>query len=176
MTEQDSDTSLPFPDPFLPTSKDLLLDGDLETYLSQTSLPTWNTNGHVYVSVHTVCCAVLSHSVVSYSLRPHGTVATRLLCPQGFFRQEYWYGLPCPPPEDLPNPGIEPRPPALQADCLPSEPSGKPKNTGVGSQSLLQGIFPTQELNWGVMHFRWILYQMSYWRSPSLCATILESF
>ena len=43
------------------------------------------------------------------------------------------------------NPGIEPRPPALQVDSLPSEPPGKPKNTGVGSPFLLQGNFPTQE-------------------------------
>jgi len=49
----------------------------------------------------------------------------------------------------LPNPGIEPRSPTLQADSLPSEPSGKPKNSGVGSLSLLQQIFPTQELNQG---------------------------
>ena len=41
-------------------------------------------------------------------------------------------------PGDLPSPGIEPRPPALQADSLPSEPPGKPRNTGVGSLSLLQ--------------------------------------
>ena len=50
----------------------------------------------------------------------------RLLFPWGFSRKEYQTGLPCPPPGDLPNPGIEPRSPALQADCLPSEPPGKP--------------------------------------------------
>ena len=44
----------------------------------------------------------------------------------GFSRQEYWSGLPCPPPGDLPNPGIEPRFPALQADSLLSEPVGLP--------------------------------------------------
>ena len=43
----------------------------------------------------------------------------------GFSRQEHWSGLPCPPPGDLPNPGIEPRSPTLQADSLPSEPPGK---------------------------------------------------
>ena len=41
-------------------------------------------------------------------------------------RQEYWSGLPFPSPGDLPNPGIETRSPALQADSLPSEPPGKP--------------------------------------------------
>ena len=42
----------------------------------------------------------------------------------GFSKQEYWSGLPFPPPGDLPNPGIEPRSPALQADSLPSETPG----------------------------------------------------
>ena len=50
---------------------------------------------------------------------------TRLLCPWGFSRQEYLSKLPCPPPEDLPNPGIEPRSPALQVDSLSSESPGK---------------------------------------------------
>ena len=50
-------------------------------------------------------------------------------------------------PEDLPNPGMEPGSPALQADSLPSEPPGKLKNAGGGSLSLFQGIFLTQELN-----------------------------
>ena len=47
----------------------------------------------------------------------------------GFSRQEYWSGLPFPSPEDLPDPGIEPGSPALQADALPSEPPGKPYMT-----------------------------------------------
>ena len=42
----------------------------------------------------------------------------------GYPRQEYWSGLPFPSPGDLPDPGIEPRSPALQADALPSEPPG----------------------------------------------------
>ena len=44
----------------------------------------------------------------------------------GFSRQEYWSGLPFPSPGDVPDPGIEPRSPALQADTLTSEPPGKP--------------------------------------------------
>ena len=65
---------------------------------------------------------------------------------RGFSRQEYWSGLPCLPPGDLPNPMTEPRSPALLAGgFFTTEPPGKPKNTGVGSLSLLQGIFPTQE-------------------------------
>ena len=45
----------------------------------------------------------------------------------GFSRQEYWSGLPFPSPGDLPDPGIEPGAPALQADSLLSEPPGKLK-------------------------------------------------
>ena len=67
---------------------------------------------------------------------------------------------------NLPDPGIELRSPALQVDSLPSESPGNPKNTGVGSLSLLQGIFPTQESNWGLLHCRQILYQLSYQGSP----------
>ena len=67
---------------------------------------------------------------------------------------------------DLPNPGIEPMSPALQVDSLPPEPPGKPKNTAVGSLKLLQGIFPTQESNQGLLHCRMILYQLSYPQLP----------
>ena len=44
----------------------------------------------------------------------------------GIFQAKYWSGLPFPSPEDLPDPGIEPGSPELQADALPSEPAGKP--------------------------------------------------
>ena len=64
-----------------------------------------------------------------------------------FSTLEYWSGYPFPSPGDLPNPGIEPRSPALRVDSLPAELPGKPKKTGVGSLSLLQGIFLTQESN-----------------------------
>ena len=60
------------------------------------------------------------------TLQPHG-VAHQAPLSMGFSRQEYWSGLPFPSPGDLPDLGIEPGSPALQADCLPSEPSGKPK-------------------------------------------------
>ena len=52
------------------------------------------------------------------------------------------------------------RSPALQVDSLPDEPPGKPRNTGMGSLSLLQRILLTQELNRGLLHCRWILYQL----------------
>ena len=51
----------------------------------------------------TSVCAVLSHWVLSSSLWPHGLWPARPLCPRGFSRQEYWSGLPCPPPGHFPN-------------------------------------------------------------------------
>ena len=60
-------------------------------------------------------------------------------------------GSPFPSPGDLPNLGIKPRSPKLQADSLPAEQQGKLKNTGVGSLSFLQQIFPTQKSNHGVV-------------------------
>ena len=62
--------------------------------------------------------SVLIRSVMSDSSQSHGLQSARLLCPQGFSRQEYWRRLPCPPPGDLPNPGTEPRSPALWADSI----------------------------------------------------------
>ena len=67
--------------------------------------------------------------------------------------------------------------PALQVDSLPAKPQGKPKNTGVGSLSVLQRIFPTQESNWGLLHCRWILYQLSYLQFSSIaqsCPTLCD--
>ena len=62
----------------------------------------------------------------------------------GFSGQGYWRGLPFPSPEDLPDPGIEPRSPALQADSLPSEPIGKLWLKGIW----LRGIRKTS--SWGL--------------------------
>ena len=80
-----------------------------------------------------LCCAVLSHSVVSDSLWLHGLQPTRLLSPWGFSRQEYWSVLPCPPSGDLPNPGIKPRSLVLQVDSLTSETPRKPSSIRVFS-------------------------------------------
>ena len=55
------------------------------------------------------------------------TVAHRAPLSMEFFRQEYWSGFPCPPPGDLPNPGIEPPSPALQADSLLLSHQGSPQ-------------------------------------------------
>ena len=83
----------------------------------------------------------------------------------GFSRQGCWSRLPCPPPGDLPKPRIKSK---SASRFFTIEPSGKPKNTRVGSLALLQGIFPTQKSIWGLLHCRQILYQLSYQGSPNL--------
>ena len=102
----------------------------------------------------TQSCLTLCHPM-DYTV--HGILQARIL---------EWAAIPS--PGDLPNPGIKHRSPALQADSLPAEPQGKPKNTGMGDLSLLQHIFSTQELNQCLLHCRRILYQLSYQRSPSV--------
>ena len=59
---------------------------------------------------------------------------------------------------------------------LPAEPPGKYKNIGVGTLCLLQPIFLTQELNWGLLHCRWVLYQLSYEGRPLPVSTYLMIF
>ena len=80
----------------------------------------------IYFNLLQLDVCVLTSLVMSSSLCPHGRQPARLLCPWGLSRQEYQSGLPYSPPGALPNPGIEPRSPTLQADSLPSEPPGKP--------------------------------------------------
>ena len=110
-----------------------------------------------YLFTQVLCCAQsLSH--VPLSVTPW-TVAHQASLSMGFSRQEYWSGLPWPPPGDFSNLGIKPRSPTIQADSLLSEPPGKPKNTGMGSLSLLYGIFATQIRT---EYFRGILNQLSY--------------
>ena len=72
------------------------------------------------------CNPCVSCLVVSDSLRPPWTIARQAPLSMGFSRQEYWSGSLFPSPGDLPNPGIYSWSSTLQADSLPSEPSGKP--------------------------------------------------
>ena len=69
-----------------------------------------------------MCACVLSR--VQLFATPW-TVALQVPLSMGFSRQEYWSGLPFPPSEDLPNPGIKPRSPALQVVSLPDGPQGR---------------------------------------------------
>ena len=66
--------------------------------------------------------------------------------------------------------------PALQVDSLLAEPQEKPRNTGVGSLFLLQGIFLTQESNQGLLNCRQILYQLSYQGSPLMERSLANTF
>ena len=77
----------------------------------------------LFSSLHKVKVKSLSRVRLSATL---WTVAHQAPLSMGFSRQEQWIGLPFPSPGDLPNPGIEPRSPILQADGLSSEPPGKP--------------------------------------------------
>ena len=94
------------------------------------------------------CCMLSCSNHVQLFAIPW-TVAHQAPLSMGFSRQEYWSGLRCPPPGDLPDPGIEPTSPVLQADSLPSEPPGQGLNllssTGVGYPD-----FPLQgNVQWG---------------------------
>ena len=101
-----------------------------EKYFSDFHLGTWDQEGHSdRRSYYITYLYVLSMLLVTQSCpticNPR-TVARQAPLDMEFSRQEYWSGLPFPSPGDLPNPGIEPRSPALQADSLPSEPLGEP--------------------------------------------------
>ena len=78
----------------------------------------------VCVCVCMCVCKSLSHVALFVTL---WTVACQSPLSMGFSRQEYWSGLPFPSSGDLPNPGTEPMSPALQANSLPTELLGKPK-------------------------------------------------
>ena len=90
---------------------------------------------YVYINIHV--SHIFMHAVpwCSYSLshvqlfETPWTVACQAPLSWGFSRQEYWSGLPCASPGDLPNPRIEPRSPELQVDSLLSEPPGKHSHT-----------------------------------------------
>ena len=72
-------------------------------------------------------CCVLSHFSCVQLFATPWIIAHQAPLSMWFSRQEYWSGLPCPFPGDLPDPGIEYRSPTLQADSLPFKPPGKPK-------------------------------------------------
>ena len=73
----------------------------------------------------TILCVLSHFSRVQLFVTPC-TISFQALLSMGFSRQEYWSELLCPPPGDLPDPGIEPTSPSLRTDSLPLEPPGKP--------------------------------------------------
>ena len=93
-----------------------------------------------------MCCAwLLSH--VRLFATPW-TVPTRLLCPWGFSRQNYWSELPCSLLGDLPYPGIKPRSPTLQTDSLPFEPPGKPRILEWAAYPFSRGFSRPNDQTW----------------------------
>ena len=86
------------------------------------------------ISMHLItrvcACSVICH--VQHFVTPW-TVVCQAPLSMEFSRQEYWSGLPFPPPDDLPNPGIEPVFPALADGFFTTEPSGKPLNLIINS-------------------------------------------
>ena len=92
-------------------------------------LPVWYSVAHfIFPEMVTVLCCAYLLSHIWLSATPW-TVARQAPLSMGFSRPEYWSGMSCPPSGDLPSPGIEPRPPTLQADSLLSEPWVKPQNS-----------------------------------------------
>ena len=73
-----------------------------------------------------LCASLCVQSLCLWLFATLGTVVHQAPLSLGFSRQKHWHGLPCPPPGDLSDPGIKLVSPALQADCLPTEPPGKP--------------------------------------------------
>ena len=108
------------------------------------------------------CTESESLSVISDSLQPHGLYSPWNSPSQNTVVGSLSFSRGSSQPRSP-----KPTSPALQVASLPSELLGKPKNTGVGSLSLLQWIFQTQELNWDLQNCRWILYQLSYQGSPT---------
>ena len=92
----------------------------------------------------------ISHSVMSDSATPWA-VAHQAPLSMRSFRQEYWSGLPFPSPGDLPNPGIEPRSPGLQADSLPLSYQGSHSILG---QMLYNFKGSSQEVVWATPFYR----------------------
>ena len=116
--------------------------GWLEVFFTEIRTEEFSFRDIVHVCLVTSVCVQLFVTPWAIARQTHLSM--------GFSREEYWSGLPCPPPGDLPSPGIESMSPALQVDSLPFEPPGKPMNTTEVFLSFLQGIFPTQESNWGL--------------------------
>ena len=129
---------------------------------------TWHQFKWVFFPQHgylsPCCCFIVKLCPILVTL---WTVAGKAPLSMGFSRPEYRSGQPFPSPGDFSQPRDRTEVShTLQADSLPAEPQGKPKNIGVSSLSLLQRIFPTKESNQCLLHCRCILYQPSYEGSP----------
>ena len=109
-----------------------------------------------------------------------GTVAHQAPLSLAFSRREHWSGLPCPPPGDLPNPGIEPRSPKFQVNSLPSEPPGEPGSIGRPAPSGRDKVRPDGALDlyfcfteWSRQKIKTISSVFAFWSPPSPSTKIL---
>ena len=125
--------------------------------------------------------SLLSYSVVSDSLQPRGLQSARLLCPWDSPGKNTGVGCQCPPPGDLPNPGIKPRSPTVQADSftswatreaqeywsvLPFPSPGHLPHPVIKLVSLALQMDSLFSFPFHFVFCRWILYQLSHQGSP----------
>ena len=120
--------------------------------------------GFIITSTTCISCACLAACVQHFATL--WTASLQAPLSMGILQARILEWVAMPSSRGSSQPGVETRSPTVQEDSLSSQTPGKPKNTGVGSLSLLQGIFPTQELNQGLLHCRRILYQLIYEGSP----------
>ena len=99
-----------------------------------SAIASFTLTGLIRVGYAVLCAQSLSR--VRLFVTPW-TVAHQASLSMEILQAKYWSGLPCPPPGDFPKPGIEPRPPALQVDSLPSVLPAKPMNAVVGKSESL---------------------------------------
>ena len=104
---------------------------------------------NIYVNMKVIQLCLSLCNPMDYTV--HGILLTRIL---------EWVAFPFSRGSSQPRDQTQVS--SLKADSLPAELQGKPKNTGVSSLTLLQRICLTQESNWSLLHYRWILYQLNY--------------
>ena len=129
--------------------------------ISKNVCMKWNkmSNFFFYIAYN---IKIISSSVVSDSSVTPRTVAHQAPLSLGFPRQEYWSGLPFPSPGDLPDLGIEPSSPALQADSLSLKHQGSPQN---GTHS-----FPKCSKSCPDIFVTWFpVWQLLFWYANSMC-------
>ena len=131
----------------------------------------------MYNIIHTTLChlcivkwqvkVLLSQSCLTAT---PGTATHQVPLSMEFSRQGYWSGLPCPPPGDLPNPGIRTRVSHIAGGSFTVWTTREVQEHWNSSLSLLQRIFPTQKLIQDLLHCRQILYQLRYQVRMRVCS------
>ena len=130
---------------------------NLSLFLELDKLIKWKwiiQVNYAFMLEHEVKWSKVAQSCLTLFATPW-TVAYLAPPTMGFSRQEYWNGLPFPSPGDLPDPGIEPGPPALEADALTSEPPRKPQQMAI--HWFFSNLDPTQTL-----YEIWNYFQFSF--------------